>query len=88
MMACRMCGGVPRNEHEEVHRLIDAIQAAILTIAKEKYDRDGHRVELWNVTEALLSATASYIDWIEKDPSRRTQALKKCEEFFRLEYVS
>ena len=87
-MNCQRCGGVPSHEHEEVHRLIDAIHAAIVTIAKEKYDSEGHGVKLWNVTEALLSITASYIDWIEKDPSRRTQALKKCEEFFRLEYVS
>lgn len=84
-MACTVCGNDRTEEHRAVHVVMDHLESALVS-AKDVL---GAQIDINIGLNALLSTTANVIDSLYRaDPDRRTKELKKCEQFFRDEYVN
>ena len=81
---CVACERNPERDHEIVHLLIVAIDAAIGDVAHGRFDQTGERTELTDVLTALISVAASMVDALCVGEARRVQ-MEKCAEFFRTE---
>ena len=86
MAECRCCGA---EVNESVHAFMKAVEDACIAVATERFKQHGQKPEVCDALEALVSVAANLIDGqFTGQPERRTKELKKCEQFFRDEYVN